>query len=527
MIEPGLTGWKDMTWGEPLPPRFSSIRHHQYVAVQEIVDAFNDGIPMVVVDAPTGSGKTLIAELVRRVLGDRGLYVCNGKDLQDQFARDFNAPVLKGRSNYLTVRGGSDTTADQCGGRICGLCPSKADCPYEQAKAQAIAGNPAVLNTAYFLAETNGPGRMTGRDLVVMDECDTIETELKRWAEFRVSQWAVRRVGMELPKKGVHWDTLTRWLLEYATTLERWAVRNKISTTDPREGRQINARIHTIRRMFTNSDKENWVRVYDSGDRPPALVLKPVTVDHLGDRYMWKWGTNWLLMSATVIGADHMLREVGWDLPYHTVHVPMTFPVENRQVLVLPIANMTRKGYENGEWERMVRAVGAVMDKHPDERILVHTVSYKLSNYLHERLDQKRTLTYGNSADRASALSKFRQSTNGVLLASSMDRGVDLHGDECRVQIIAKLPYPNLGDPQVKERMGREGGQLWYNLQTIRSLVQMTGRAVRSADDWAVTYLLDKQFVANYSKYQGYLPGWWKESLAMDKRPSDILPGIS
>jgi len=524
----GLTGWGDMAWGEPLPPRFTSIRKHQYHAVQEIINAYNDGIPMVVVDAPTGSGKTLIGELVRRVRGDRGLYVCHGKDLQDQFVRDFDAPVLKGRVNYPTVRGGEGTTADQCGGRVCGLCPSKGDCPYQQAKEKAVAGNPAVLNTAYFLAEANGPGRMTGRDLVVMDECDTVETEVKRWAEFRVSQFAVRRIGMALPKKGVRWDTLVRWLMDYANTLERWADKERLAQTDPREARQTTARIQTIRRMFPNANREDWVRVYPPADRPPALVLKPVVVDHLADRYMWKWAKNWLLMSATVIGPEQMLREIGWDQPYHVVHVPMTFPVENREVMVLPVANMTQKGKEAGEWLRMVQAVNAVMEKHPDERILIHTVSYALSDYLYQRLGASdRTITYGNSADRASALGQFRQSVNGVLLASSMDRGVDLYGDECRVQVIAKLPYPYLGDPQVKERMSREGGQVWYNLQTIRSLVQMTGRAVRSSDDWAVTYLLDKQFVNNYHRYQGYLPGWWKEALVMNRRPSEVLPGLS
>ena len=522
----GLTGWGELTWGEPLPPRFTSIRRHQHDAVQEIMDAYNDGIPMVVVDAPTGSGKTLIGELVRRARGDRGLYVCHGKDLQDQFVRDFDAPVLKGRINYPTVRGGDGMTADHCGGRICGLCPSKGDCPYQQAKEKAIAGNPAVLNTAYFLSEANGPGRMTGRDLVVLDEADTVEGELRRWAEFRVSGWAVRKVGMDLPKKGVRWETLVKWLDQYATALERWATRQRVATSDPREARMIAARVQTIRRLFYKPNREDWVRMYPTG--APALVLKPVTVDQIGDRYLWKWAKNWLLMSATVIGAEFMLREIGWDQPYHVVHVPMTFPVENREVMVLPVASMTRKGYEDGEWDRMVRAVNAVMEKHEGERILVHTVSYQLADYLHQRLGATdRIITYGNSADRASALGQFRQSVDGVLLASSMDRGVDLKGDECRVQVIAKMPFPYLGDPQVKERMSRDGGQVWYNLQTIRSLVQMTGRAVRSADDWAVTYLLDKQFVNNYHRYQGYLPGWWKEALVMNRRPSEVLPGLS
>jgi hypothetical protein len=39
---------------------------------------------------------------------------------------------------------------------------------------------------------------------------------------------------------------------------------------------------------------------------------------------------------------------------------------------------------------------------------------------------------------------------------------------------------------------------------------------VRGVDDWAVTYLLDKQFVRNvYRKNKTLLPLWWREALDM------------
>jgi Rad3-related DNA helicase len=114
-----------------------------------------------------------------------------------------------------------------------------------------------------------------------------------------------------------------------------------------------------------------------------------------------------------------------------------------------------------------------------------------------------------------------------VLVAPSMDRGVDLPGELCRVQVVMKLPHPYLGDAQVNARLREtEGGELWYQLETIRTLVQMTGRGVRSAEDWATTYVLDKQLVFKWDDWVRWLPEWWADAVVMDRRPSDVLPGI-
>jgi Rad3-related DNA helicase len=67
--------------------------------------------------------------------------------------------------------------------------------------------------------------------------------------------------------------------------------------------------------------------------------------------------------------------------------------------------------------------------------------------------------------------------------------------------------------------MGNEG-RTWYAVQTIRDIVQMTGRAVRHEDDWAVTYIFDRSFGKNlWSKWKRLFPEWWRE--AVDTR-SDV-----
>jgi superfamily II DNA or RNA helicase len=70
----------------PLPEWFRDLRDHQEEALERISIAFEDDeADVVFLDAPTGSGKTLIGEMARRRLGVSGLYVCSDKALQTQF----------------------------------------------------------------------------------------------------------------------------------------------------------------------------------------------------------------------------------------------------------------------------------------------------------------------------------------------------------------------------------------------------------------------------------------------------------
>jgi Rad3-related DNA helicase len=73
-------------------------------AIEEVVELYRRGLRIALLEGPTGSGKTIVAEAVRRALGLPGLYLCARKALQDQAAGDLPyAVVLKGRANYPTL----------------------------------------------------------------------------------------------------------------------------------------------------------------------------------------------------------------------------------------------------------------------------------------------------------------------------------------------------------------------------------------------------------------------------------------
>lgn len=170
-----------------LPGWVEEWREEQRRAVRDVVDGFESGCSVVVLDAPTGSGKTLIAETVRRIQGIMGcVYICHSKSLQDQFVKDFPyAKVVKGRSNYLPESDLSRAMGVSCADcnkrpkddSSCDWCVSVHRCPYEVAKHEGLSSPLTCLNTSYWLTECNGPGRFSGRDLVVIDECDTLERE--------------------------------------------------------------------------------------------------------------------------------------------------------------------------------------------------------------------------------------------------------------------------------------------------------------------------------------------------------------
>lgn len=550
----------DAVWnGERWPEWVETFREHQWIAAKEIVAAFEDGADVVILEAPTGSGKTLIGEMVRRLMKARALYVCSDKQLQDQFGKDFPyAKVLKGRSNYPTLDGPKDVTCADCtksrgadGGWVCHWCDEVHACPYEVAKGEALASDLAVVNTSYLLAEANNVGRFSKRGLVVVDEADVLERELMGFVELFIGDRVLERLArssgtgivLHMPGKGARRETIVEWLKrEFLPMVDKAIGRISANETDHRRAREragwqrrsedVNRFIVELERSTGGSgngsgngsgsgdagiDRADWVRDNDA----PGLSMKPVAVDEPATRLLWPHGKKWLLMSATIISADEMVQSLGIEragLRSVVVRVPMTFPVENRKVRVIAAADMSMKGKNAGEWEYAKNAIAKIVADHPHDRVLVHCVSYPLMREMkagvRERIGERVLIGYESAGERAEALARFARSDNGVLFAPSMDRGVDLPGDACRVVVIAKVPYPYVGDKQISARMnrGREGAT-WYAVQTVRTIVQMTGRGVRSKDDWAVGYIIDSQFGKLLGRYRKLFPKWWLDAV--------------
>ena len=102
----------------------SEFRNNQDGVIRQICDAFNSGYKHIILEAPTGFGKSAIAITIARTLGSS--YICTAtKDLQTQYSRDYQfLKFAKGKSNFL-CRVKEDFV--ESGKYLCSSCNSKTE----------------------------------------------------------------------------------------------------------------------------------------------------------------------------------------------------------------------------------------------------------------------------------------------------------------------------------------------------------------------------------------------------------------
>lgn len=206
---------------------------------------------------------------------------------------------------------------------------------------------------------------------------------------------------------------------------------------------------------------------------------------------------------------------------YSSVVIPSSFPPDRRPIYIHSIAEMTRKNKDHA-YPLVAAALAKVIARHPEDRILVHTVSYDLNKYLLSALSPtvSRLVTYNTSQEKQRAIDRYLYTPSSVLFAPSLDRGIDLPGNDCRVIVVCKIPFPSLGDKQIAAKLYSPGGQLWYSVKTVRSLVQMTGRGMRSEDDFCESYILDGSFMSQiWRRHKNLLPRWWLDAVDLKQPP--------
>ncbi len=189
-----------------------SYRGNQERALREIRDAFLAGNEVVLVRAPTGSGKSLLARAIagcaRRIdeaepAEVTGAYYTTPQVSQlddvagEELLADLN--IIRGKSNYTCILPGElDTPVNRapCVRERGYDCSVKHRCPYFSDRSIAANRSIAAMTLAYFM-QTAGSELFGKRDVVVIDEAHG----LAEWAEM----YATIELG---PRTVPFWDEL-------------------------------------------------------------------------------------------------------------------------------------------------------------------------------------------------------------------------------------------------------------------------------------------------------------------------------
>ncbi|WP_256393488.1 helicase C-terminal domain-containing protein [Natronoarchaeum rubrum] len=528
-----------------------SYRGNQQQALADIREAFEAGNDVVLVRAPTGSGKSLLARAIagcaRR--GDdaapseatNAYYTTPQVSQLDDVAGDDlleDLSIIRGKSNYdCILPGETDTPVDQapCARERGYDCSVKHRCPYFSDRAIASNRRIAAMTLAYFM-QTAGSDVFRKRDVCVIDEAHG----LAEWAEMyatthlgprTVPMWEDLRVpDLDGPDQAVDYadalidtctkrkdDLLQKGDLEPAEAAERDRLQELISelkwfVEDYRDPQS------STTWLVDQNDREGG----DGQGEGGPVTIKPMDPERYLKHTVWDRANKFALLSATILNKEAFCRQVGLDpADVALVDVGHTFPVEHRPLYDVAQGKMTYE-HRDETIPNVARTIVRIMREHDDEKGLIHCHSYDIQSRLEERLGNfgvgQRVRTHDRE-DRDAALDAWKDSDRpDVFLSVKMEEALDLEGDLARWQVICKAPYPNTGDSRVAHRL-EDGQWSWYYRTALRTVIQGCGRVVRAPDDYGATYLADSSLLDLFDRASHDVPDWFDDQLVEMSEP--------
>lgn len=474
---------------------------------RETIEAINSSTKrVVVVKAPTGSGKSIIG-MVTGDLESKFAYLCSSKSLQDQINKDFGKEVklLKGRSNYPCSYI-SRNNASQCINSPSTPCPIQHKCAYKLQKRAADQSRRQVLNYPYVMTEFNYVGSMNGGEpypLMIADEADVLESIISSFVSLTISNQAISKYGLQRPPFKTFSEVNVSDWLTWSRGLER-KLKPKLDYLGEsiseatgmqpyellalqREQQDLTSLLAKVG-IFANNVDKTWVA--NISER--QTEFKPLWLrESLAEQYYWRHAHKHVLLSATWPEPDIIARTLGLPIgDIDMIDVPSTFPVGANPVYLCNVGDMSRKTIAAAT-PKILDAIKTLLNHHANHKGVIHTGNYEVCRAI-MATGNPRLITH-DQFNKQAQIDKFTQSDQPLVFVSpSSTRGLDLPGDLCRFTITAKAPYQSLGDSFVAGRTySKPLGQRWFTSCCAQEIEQGVGRGMRSQDDWCENYILD------------------------------------
>lgn len=518
----------------------------QSKVIREISEAFKQH-KFVICCAPTGSGKSMIAKTVCNASSEpserfkqlvksyqifekeSGSYIHEEecmkmapfggsvltmtKSLQDQYERLFNdSNVLKGKSNYKCMVD-EDHSVDTAPCIIleklkqdCWQCNK---CLYYNARNESIVSRFGVFNYTMYMCL---PDHVKQKQFLVCDEAAELEDELVKnfSVELRTKTVHYLLPGFDnvvdvenLSAVRTHLISITTNLTEVISDLEK-----KVSSKKNKASAAEVSRMLAAKNMHgqVKTVLDNWGACeYVAEKTKTGITISPLKVDKLS-HHLFDNAHKVLLMSATIIDPANYAKSLGIT-DYAYIEMPSTFDPQKAPIIVSSKYRMN-----NGNWEKLMpvfkNLIEQIVDSHKGTKGIIHTHNMNITNYMRENLKGKRYLVREDGIDNEQILQMhLGGDDDSVLVSPSMTHGVDLKDDLARFQIIVKAPYLPLNSKRIKKLFDLDSQ--WYANKMLTTVIQASGRGVRSKDDYCVTYILDGNIVHSILDNASKLPKYF------------------
>jgi Rad3-related DNA helicase len=552
-------------------------RKYQKKAITEIVEGFTvEDKDVILLNAPTGSGKSLV-DFTASVASANDFFITTPlNSLVDQLEEDEfigdKVITIKGRNNYECIHPedeGTPVNEAICQRKSSFECDRKEQCPYYGRKYEALEHPQVVTNMSYIMAEGMIPGdnewSFDDRDVLVVDECQKLEDFAMNFISFTVSKFTVPSnvwQNVSIPDEEVENDmgALCDWVRNEVLgavqaereRLDMVPTLTKDENDDLEKLQQFELRVENFLEDVRSND---WVaqiktQIRKNKDNIEKVSFKPVEIGRFLDSLLWSRGVSILLSSATIPGGSWM-EEMGLgEANTKKINVPSTFPVENRPIITdHAVGKMTKAKRDKNMWP-MAQKIMQIANHHEGEKGFVHCRSYAIAEALKRSWNNhncgswaRENVMIQDRYNREESLAKWHNSDKPVFLSVAMDEGVDLDGDKCRWQVLAKTLYKHMGDKRTRYRVlvrgkcqvcdhaeefwdedipnecpnctssGFGGEWDWYNRHAAIQIQQAYGRAVRGPEDHAIFYILDESAIGLIRRNAELFNEWFLEAI--------------
>ena len=573
MLERGVTQIIDEALANNIFGTAFQFRAGQREVIEAICNHYlEDPEGTIILDAPTGSGKSLIAMWsahILKELGNRGYLVTSDLMLQDQYEEDFhkfklNWPSVRGVDNYECNVNGLTFSLGDC--KMKGINYEQAEnltcwntCGYLQARKRAKELPVALFNYSYYLIQRNyvedkmiDQGKeipFPKRDFVFFDEAHKVDSIVQGHFSPRIDRTTTkifREVNRFVQKYGIDaaWVTENRIasivdrlmreddhqeLMKHIGEFRGIAVvyrkvraaalkqsKSRFKQTDvPKEWQTFFGRMDRL--------KDIWCKFDDYHD-----IIKELGTDAIVIKRS-ETETQFLCLEEALMIEKFLQNKSGFkvfmsatlgDIRSYAKHTKMgnakVIRMDNKfSYKKSPVVFINRHKLSFREREqnlpKVVEVLDKILDKHKGQSGIIHAGSYDFANYINNNSKHKFSfITYEVAKERQDAIRNFNKEDGKILVGPSLLEGLDLKDDKSRFQIFFKVPYPSLNDPLVKAKMNAFAD--WYDWKTGISIQQGAGRSIRSKDDWAITYILDACFRSLINK-KGFFPPSFEERI--------------
>lgn len=517
-----------------------NLRPHQTYAIDKAMEAFQTK-DVVAIQGPTGSGKSLIGmEIAMRFASS--YYLVPLKALQDQIAEDFaeKVHVFKGKANYTCAidKNIPPASVDKAhcqgweGGWQRKKCRDDKVCGYYEAQSKAAGPGVALMNFVLYLCwmrlRESQAGVFQQRPLHIIDEAHNVEGSIRDFLTMELNEDKVQGYL----ETTVHFEA-DQERDEYVAMLGELKVANdrQLKLLKDFYGKDLHAVSSEI-----GSDKLNFHLAFEQklefflkddpnyafgvetrwGFRAKKhinyLLAKPLNVGGFIRENVV--GTKTLFLSATL--PSKSISGMGFQPEeFAYIDLPSTFPAKNRLIRFDAVGRIRQSNVEM-MMPKIIEKTEVHMDRFPLVKGIIHAPSYSMAETLFKGVgpayQSRLILQPRDNGGAMKILDLHRNSPHPtVLLTPGMKEGVDLKNELSRFQIILKTPYPSLGDPAVKALADADFG--WYINRTIIDFMQMYGRSIRSAEDFAETIILDDNLRVVLKDYKAWVPRYIMEAV--------------